>query len=67
MATSRSDEAGGQAPAPPSPEEVAAIVAAVETAWPRARPAAKGPGRRSPGWRFSGRWWAADEGVRRRP
>ncbi|HEV7888379.1 MAG TPA: hypothetical protein VGO92_12535 [Acidimicrobiales bacterium] len=40
----------------PSPEQLAAIVAAVEMAWPRpvvpAQQAAE-PLR----WRFSGRWW----------
>lgn len=40
----------------PTDEEAAAIVAAVELAWPRAvaSPAPEGP----PRWRFSGRWWA---------
>jgi hypothetical protein len=41
----------------PSDDEVAAIVAAVELAWPRpviAALAEEGP----PRWRFSGRWWA---------
>ncbi len=39
----------------PSEEEVAAIVAAVEVAWPR--PAAA-PAARTPRWRWSGRWWS---------
>lgn len=39
----------------PSDEEVAAIVAAVEVAWPR--PAAATVDR-SPRWRWSGRWWS---------
>jgi hypothetical protein len=39
----------------PSDEEVAAIVAAVEVAWPR--PAAVAV-ERSPRWRWSGRWWS---------
>ena len=40
----------------PSPEELAAIVAAVEVAWPRpVAAAAEGP--QTPRWRFSGRWW----------
>jgi hypothetical protein len=39
----------------PSEEEVVAIVAAVQMAWPRAAgPAAEPPPLR---WRFSGRWW----------
>ena len=49
----------------PSPEELAAIVAAVELAWPRpvivAPAAPPGP---DP-WRFSGRWWARPETARR--
>ena len=40
----------------PSPEELAAIVAAVEVAWPKpVVPVDTGP--RTPRWRFSGRWW----------
>jgi hypothetical protein len=52
-------------PADPSPEELAAIVAAVEVAWPRpvavvtAEPDRTGP------WRFSGRWWSKPTTVRR--
>jgi hypothetical protein len=38
----------------PSVEEAAAIVAAVEAAWPR--PAAVAPVSESR-WRWSGRWW----------
>ena len=41
----------------PSDEEAAAIVAAVELAWPRAAAPAI-PAEDSPRWRFSGRWWA---------
>ncbi|CAN5459928.1 hypothetical protein BH10ACT1_BH10ACT1_21620 [soil metagenome] len=40
----------------PSDEEVAAIVAAVEVAWPR--PAAPVAADTSPRWRWSGRWWS---------
>lgn len=40
----------------PSDEEVAAIVAAVEVAWPR--PAAPVTADRTPRWRWSGRWWS---------
>jgi hypothetical protein len=42
----------------PSPEELAAIMAAVEIAWPKPvviAPAAGADG--PPPWRFSGRWW----------
>jgi hypothetical protein len=47
----------------PTPEEVAAIVAAVEVAWPKpvAAPAAE-PAQR---WRFSGRWWSKPVPLRR--
>ncbi len=41
----------------PTDEEVAAIAAAIEVAWPR--PAADGgPPAEPPRWRFSGRWWS---------
>ena len=40
----------------PSDEEVAAIVAAVEGAWPRA--AAPVDTQNPPRWRWSGRWWS---------
>ncbi len=49
----------------PSPEELAAIIAAVELVWPR--PVIAFPPR-PPGpdpWRFSGRWWGRPEPVRR--
>ena len=39
----------------PSDEEVAAIVAAIEVATPRAGAAAPADG--VPRWRWSGRWW----------
>jgi hypothetical protein len=47
----------------PSDEEVAAIVAAIEVAWPRA--AAAGPSLDPPRWRFSGRWWTKPVPLRR--
>jgi hypothetical protein len=50
----------------PSDEEAAAIVAAVEALWPK--PVVVGPPpavRRSPTWRFSGRWWARPLAARR--
>lgn len=53
----------------PTPEEVAAVVAAVETAWPR--PVVAQPSSELPtAWRFSGRWWLSGTPVaasRRRP
>jgi hypothetical protein len=39
----------------PTDEEAAAIVAAIEGAWPR--PAAAPSRDDSPRWRWSGRWW----------
>lgn len=68
MATSPSDR-----PSPeegrPSPEELAAIVAALTVAWPAPAPPRAEPrtDRRGPVWRFSGRWWAPDDVVRPRP
>jgi hypothetical protein len=53
----------------PSAAELAAIVAAVEVAWPRPLPVAPEPSQPSP-WRWSGRWWVPDRHVaasRRRP
>ncbi|MDE3087699.1 MAG: hypothetical protein KGJ77_13180, partial [Acidobacteriota bacterium] len=40
----------------PDPAVLAAIVAAVDAAWPRPAPPPESP--RTPAWRFSGRWWA---------
>ena len=40
----------------PEPAVLAAIIAAVEEAWPRPRPADDEGPKYSP-WRFSGRWW----------
>jgi hypothetical protein len=51
--------AGGDA----SPEEVAAIVAAIEVTWPRAVVAPEGE--TVPRWRFSGRWWTKPVPLRR--
>ncbi|HEY2429349.1 MAG TPA: hypothetical protein VGI06_10485 [Acidimicrobiales bacterium] len=53
----------------PSAEQLAAIVAAVEVAWPRPVVVAEAPTPPSP-WRWSGRWWASAQPVaaeRRRP
>ena len=50
----------------PTDEEAAAIVAAVELAWPRAG-AVPAP-EAAPRWRFSGRWWSKPvPAVRGRP
>ncbi len=51
----------------PTPEEVAAIMAAVALSWPRPS-AALEAATDSPRWRFSGRWWAKPVPLgRRRP
>ena len=47
----------------PTAEEVAAIVAAVEVAWPRGGVAAAPEP--PPRWRFSGRWWTKPVPARR--
>ena len=47
----------------PTDEEVAAILAAVEVAWPRPVVAAEAP--RPPRWRFAGRWWSKPVPVSR--
>jgi hypothetical protein len=63
-ATSPAPPAAGWALARPSPEELAAIVAAVELVWPRPVVVAPaGPDDRA--WRFSGRWWARPVSLRR--
>ena len=54
----------------PNDEELAAIVAAVEMAWPRPVVVVAEPEPRLPVWRFSGRWWLPRRPVaatRRRP
>jgi hypothetical protein len=45
-----------------TPDEVAAIVAAIESTWPRAAATAQ---EEAPRWRFSGRWWTKPVPVRR--
>jgi hypothetical protein len=51
---------------PPTEEEVAAIVAAVEMLWPRPSPPEEPSG--PPPWRFSGRWWSLPAAIgRERP
>lgn len=47
----------------PTDEEAAAIVAAVEAAWPRAVALDEVPAER---WRWSGRWWSKPVPLRRR-
>jgi hypothetical protein len=47
----------------PTDEEAAAIVAAIELAWPR--PVEAGPPAAPPRWRFSGRWWTKPIPARR--
>ena len=50
----------------PSEEEAAAITAAVTMMWPvPAAPARPQDSRTNVGWRFSGRWWATQQVVRR--
>lgn len=52
----------------PSPEELAAIVAAVEVSWPR--PVVVDEPRPASIWRFSNRWWLPRRPMavaRRRP
>jgi hypothetical protein len=48
----------------PEPAVLAAIVAAVEEAWPRPRPV-EDDGPTQPAWRFSGRWWTQPAASRR--
>jgi hypothetical protein len=52
-------------PVGPTPEELAAIVAAVEVAWPRPLVAQDERAPRPNPWRFSGRWWARPQTARR--
>ena len=49
----------------PTPEELAAIVAAVEMAWPRPVVTAAPEDDEPPRWRFSGRWWVQPVPSRR--
>jgi len=50
----------------PSPAQLAAIVAAVEMAWPQPVVAQPEAWPEPPGlWRFSGRWWSKPNAVRR--
>ena len=47
----------------PTDEEVAAIAAAIEAAWPRAVAGGEPPP--PPRWRFAGRWWSKPVPARR--
>lgn len=48
----------------PTPEEAAAIVAAVELLWPRPAPPQE-QGENPSNWRFSRRWWSRPVPARR--
>jgi hypothetical protein len=48
----------------PTEEEAAAIVAAIEAAWPRPGAAAEPVGEPAR-WKFSGRWWSKPVPLRR--
>jgi hypothetical protein len=48
-----------------SPEEVAAIVAALEASWPKTVVIETVPAARVPRWRFSNRWWVTPVPTRR--
>ena len=50
---------------PPTEEELAAILAAVELLWPRPVIVAEPPRDTTPAWRFSGRWWSRPIAARR--
>ncbi len=62
--TVRNATVAGVSPAP-SPEEAAAIMAAVEALWPRPVAAPRDETTANVSWRFSGRWWASNHVVRR--
>jgi hypothetical protein len=49
----------------PTPEVLAAIIAAIEMAWPRPIVVAEPPAAQSGSWRFSGRWWSRPQTARR--
>jgi hypothetical protein len=54
----------GEIAGDPTDEEVAAIMAAVEVAWPRPV-IAEEPSPTVSRWRFSGRWWTRPVPTRR--
>jgi hypothetical protein len=49
----------------PSEEEMAAIVAAIEIAWPKPVAAAPAVNVQPSRWRFAGRWWSKPIPARR--
>ena len=49
----------------PTDEEMAAILAAIEVAWPKPVISAAVPTNELPRWRFAGRWWTKPIPVRR--
>jgi hypothetical protein len=58
MGVSEARRVGVEAGAPgPTPQQLAAIAAAVELVWPRPVVVAPDAPRQSDAWRFSGRWW----------
>jgi hypothetical protein len=50
---------------PPSEEELAAIVAAIEVTWPKPVAVAQRPAPSPSRWRFAGRWWSKPIPARR--
>jgi hypothetical protein len=64
MSSDNVHAASGTSLSPPSGEELAAVIAAAEVAWPRPVVAAE-PDDGQPAWRFSGRWWARPVAARR--
>jgi hypothetical protein len=64
VAAPRPDVTIGAITPEPTTDEVAAIVAAIEMAWPKPQPPTRlvTPSAR---WRFSGRWWAKPVPARR--
>jgi hypothetical protein len=51
--------------AEPTDEEMAAILAAIEVAWPKPATSTTLPASEPPRWRFAGRWWTKPIPVRR--
>jgi hypothetical protein len=50
---------------PPGDDELAAIIAAVELAWPRPAASDGAATGAPPAWRWSGRWWTGPVARRR--
>jgi hypothetical protein len=50
---------------PPDEEELAAIVAAIEVAWPKPMVGASNVTVEPSRWRFAGRWWSKPIPARR--